>query len=125
MSRTAAIVTILALTGLSAHAAEVGIDLTLQSRHQAAVSSASTVLKHSDAPFKLSRDPMPEILMQEELDTRGPRAGCEVTTRDLCYDVRDGKIVYRRARDYMPRIGGLTPESISVRRSGVTFKYSF
>ena len=124
MRRTVAVTAFLALAVLPAHAAE-GVELSLQSRHQA-VSSAGIVMKHADAPFKLSRDPMPEILMHQELDSRGgPRAGCEVTTRDLCYDVRDGKIVYRRARDYMPRIGGLTPESISVKRSGVTFKYSF
>jgi hypothetical protein len=30
-----------------------------------------------------------------------------------------------RAREYMPRIQGLTAESVSVRRDRVIFKYSF
>ena len=75
MRRTVAITAILTLIGLPAYAAE-GVELSLQSRHQAAVASAK-VLKHTDAPFKLSRDPLPEILMHAELDTRGPRAGCQ------------------------------------------------
>lgn len=123
MRSTAAIISFLALAGLPAHAAE-GVELTLQSRNQA-VSSAGVLMKHADAPFKLDRDPMPEILLHRELDSRGPQGGCEVTTRDLCYDARDGKIVYRRAREYMPKIDGLTAESVSLRRGGVTLKYSF
>jgi hypothetical protein len=116
--------TLLALAG-PACAAE-GMELSLQSRSQAAAASTPAMkAKHADAPFRASRDPLPELLLRSEIENRGPQGSCEVTRSDLCYDLRDGKIVYRRARDYMPRISGLRPESISVRRSGVTFKYSF
>jgi hypothetical protein len=124
-------ITLTALAG-PALAAE-GMELPLQSRSQVAASSSSVAalsssvatLRHADAPFRSSRDPMPEISLREELETRGPKGACEATRADLCYDLRDGKIVYRPAREYMPKIGGLRAESISVRRSGVTFKYSF
>jgi hypothetical protein len=101
------------------------MELSLQSRSQAAASSSAATIKHADAPFKASRDPMPEIALHEEQEAHGPKGSCETTRTDFCYDLRDGKIVYRRAREYMPKIGGLTAESIGVRRSGVTFKYSF
>ena len=101
-----------------------GVELSLQSRSAAA--AASVPHKSADAPFRAGRDPLPEILLREELDKRGgPRGSCEVSASDLCYDMRDGKVVYRRAREYMPGIQGLRAESISVKRSGVTFKYSF
>ena len=36
-----------------------------------------------------------------------------------------GKIVYRGAREYMPKIDGLRAESISLRRNRFILKYSF
>ena len=111
--------------GLPALAAEGGVELSIASRNSAAAASAAPH-KNADAPFRAGRDPLPEILLREELDKRGgPRGSCEASASDLCYDMRDGKVVYRRAREYMPRIQGLRAESISVKRSGMTFKYSF
>jgi hypothetical protein len=54
-----------------------------------------------------------------------PRGACEANGSDLCYDLGDRRIVYRAARRYMPEVGGLTAESISLRRDGVRLKYSF
>lgn len=106
--------------GLPAHAAEGG-ELALRSQGLVAP-SASMSLK---APFRSGRDPMPEMLLRQEIENRGPRGACENATTDLCYDMRDGRVVYRRARAYMPRIDGLTPESVSLRRDRIVFKYSF
>ena len=122
MRRLIALTSIVATLGLPAIAAE-GPELQL--RPQGLAASAS--LKKVEAPFRAGRDPMPEILLTQELEARaaGPSASCETTARDLCYDLRDRRVVYRRAREYMPQIGGLKAESISVKRSGVTLKYSF
>ena len=115
-------IAIVASLGLPALAAE-GVDLRSRSIASASVSTAKGV--GVDAPFRTGRDPMPEMILVEELERRGPRGSCETATTALCYDLRDGRVVYRRAREYMPRINGLTPESISVRRDRVVFKYSF
>jgi hypothetical protein len=112
-------IAILASLGLPALAAE-GVDLRSRS-----IASAPAAAKSSDAPLRTGRDPLPEMILTEELERRGPRGSCETAASDVCYDLRDGRLVYRRAREYMPRIQGLTPESISVRRDRVIFKYSF
>ena len=41
------------------------------------------------------------------------------------YDTRDGRIVFMPARQYMPKVEGLTPESVALRRNGVRLKYSY
>lgn len=43
----------------------------------------------------------------------------------LCYDAGERRIVLRSARRYMPAAGGLTAESISLRRNRVVLRYSF
>jgi len=58
-------------------------------------------------------------------DPDGPRGACESSTSDLCYSLADGRIVYRPARQYMPKFDGLTAENISLRRNAIRFKYSF
>ena len=116
-------IAIVASLGLPALAAEGG-ELSLSSRGVAAPVAGAKSL-NLDAPFRAGRNPLPEMILTEELARRGPRGNCETTTTDLCYDIRDGRVVYRRAREYMPRIEGLTAESVSVRRDRVIFKYSF
>lgn len=113
-------IAIIASLGLPALAAE-GVDL----RSRSIASASASTPKGSDAPFRAGRDPLPEMILSEELERRGPRGSCETATSDLCYDLRDGRLVYRRAREYMPQIGGLRAESISVRRDRIVFKYSF
>ena len=114
-------IAILASLGLPALAAE-GVDLRSRSIASASAAAKTTL---PEGTLRTGRDPLPEMMLTEELERRGPRGSCETSTTDLCYDLRDGRVVYRRAREYMPRIDGLTAESISVRRDRVIFKYSF
>ena len=81
--------------------------------------------KHAEAPFRYARDPMPELLRREEQERRGPSGACQNAATTLCYDMNDGKIVYRPARKYMPQVEGLRAESISLRRDKLVLKYSF
>lgn len=121
--RRFAVLALAASLGLPAFAAE-GLELSWRSRGQAAESSSE--MRLGDAPFRAGRDPLPEILLRQEMESRlGPRGGCDGAASDFCYDLREGRIVYRRARAYMPRIDGLTAESISVKRDRIIFKYSF
>jgi hypothetical protein len=50
---------------------------------------------------------------------------CQHSGQDLCYDLADRRIVYRPIRQYMPRVDGLTPENVSLRRNAIIIKYSF
>jgi hypothetical protein len=112
---------VLASLAFAVQAAD-GVELSLRTK---ALASASVAPK-SDAPFAAGRDPLPQLLLLEEQERRGPNGtGCEFTARDVCYDLTDGRVVYRGARAFMPAIEGLTPESIAVRSNRVTFKYSF
>ena len=106
----------------AAQAADV-VEPSLKTK--ALASAGAPVAKQAEAPFTSAHDPMPQLTMLEEQERRGPRATCEAAARDLCFDAGDGRIVYRGARNYMPRIEGLTPESVSVRSNRVIFKYSF
>ena len=121
----AAIVFSILTAGLafSAEASE-GVDLSMKSKGMAAASSAAPS-KNAEAPFRVARDPLPELLMNAEQERRGPSGACQNAATALCYDVADGKIVYRGARQYMPKIDGLQAESMSLRRGRLTLKYSF
>lgn len=78
------------------------------------------------APFTTAvPDPLPELLYTAEQDQRDYRGECRSNGNSLCYDKYSNTVVYRPVRQYMPAIPGLTPENISVKRSGVVLKYSF
>ena len=55
----------------------------------------------------------------------GSRAGCELPGTIVCYDAAERRIGFVGARRYMPEIGGMTSEGISVSRHRVLFKYSW
>jgi hypothetical protein len=126
MRRTLVIAAILASLAAPARAGE-GVDLSIRSKSMAAAAAAATAnpSQSAEAPFRAARDPLPELLLREELESRGYKASCETSRTALCYDSTDRKIVYRGVREYMPRIEGLQAESVSVRHDRVTFKYSF
>ena len=112
---------VLASLAFAVQAAD-GVELSLRTK---ALASASVAPK-SDAPFAAGRDPLPQLLLTDELERRGPNGvGCEYNAKDVCYDLTEGRVVYRGARAFMPAIEGLTPESLALRANRVTFKYSF
>lgn len=111
--------------------ANEGADLSMKSRASASASAASASSgassgRQNEAPFTYGRDPMPQLILLEAQERRlGPKGSCEFTARDLCYDIADGRIVYRPARQYMPTFNGLTPENVTLRSNRIVFKYSF
>ena len=117
MRRTALVAALLASLALSARAND-GVDLSL--RTKALASAGSTREAPSSA---VANDIMPPLPLMGETEQLGVRNGC--ANRDVCYDYVSGHIVVRPAREYMPRVNGLTPENLSVRHNRVTFTYSF
>ena len=115
------VTSILAVLAISAQANE-GVDLSMKSKSMAA---APMPARNAEAPFRAARDPMPELLYRDELERRGPAGACQQNATALCYDLADGRIVYRPARKYMPQIDGFRAESISLRRDRIVLKYSF
>ena len=125
MRRPLLIVTLIAaFAGLPAMAGE-GVELSAKAKSLAAAGAVAPT-KQAEAPFtRGGRDPMPELLLRDELERRGPAGACETNATSLCYDLADGRIVYRPARAYMPKFDGMRAESISLRRDKLIFKYSF
>lgn len=109
------------------------VDFSGKSKAVASAAAPGRPAPFAHAPFSAARDAVPGRIreavpfgIEHRLhDPRFARAACERSAHDLCYDAADGRIVYRGARGYMPRIGELTPESISLRGHRIVFKYSF
>lgn len=53
-----------------------------------------------------------------------PGAACGRSEFEVCFD-STGRITVPGAKRFLPVLPGLTPEKLSVRRSGVVFGYSF
>lgn len=85
-----------------------GIDLAMKSKAMAAASAASAtapVVAHA-------KDPLPELLVRAENER-------------YALELQEGRLVYRGARQFMPRIEGLRAESIALRHDGLVLRYSF
>jgi len=99
-----------------------GLDLATRSKGMVGTSAPA---KNASAPFVANHDPVAGIFLREEQERRGPSGTCEAAATDLCYDLASGRVTYRGARQYMPQVGGLTPESVSLRRNTLNLRYSF
>jgi hypothetical protein len=104
-----------------AHAEESSRALQLRSK-----SAIATVVPHRSAPFvqplgEVEREP---LFSRRDLREDESRSSCESSSA-LCYDQGSGRIVYKPARQLMPSLPGLQPDSISVKRDKIVFKYTF
>lgn len=125
MPRSLVITATLAILASPALAAE-GVELSIRSKSMAAASAAATVpAKNAEAPFRVARDPIPELFVREEEQRKGLKSACENNAASLCYDLVDRRVVYRPARKYMPQIEGMRAESVSLRSDRLILKYSF
>lgn len=120
MRRSSWIAAVLACLGFAAEASD-GLELSVKSRAAASNLPARSV----QSPFTNARDPLPEMLLHEEQQSRGPRGACEYSGSDVCYDLADKRVVYRPARRYMPQMDGLKAESVSLKRNRIVLRYSF
>ena len=102
----------------SAHAGE-DADLSTRSRTLAKSIEASS---GAPAPFMSRAEVLGSLSMREAAVERAiPCADM----RAVCYDAKDRGLVYRGAREYMPRAQGLTPEGVALRRDRLILRYSF
>ncbi len=128
MRRSIALPVILSLA-FAAEANDTG-ELSLRSKALVSATSPSMISaisapRHADAPFSSSRDPLPQMLLLEEQEARVTKSVCETTARDFCYDLAEGRVVYRAARGFMPTLAGLSPEGVALRRNRIVLRYSF
>ena len=117
-----------ALTALSlGAAANDGVELrtkALASAGAASSVSATNYVKTDAASY--GRDPIATLVhMESTPGSTGPSAACSNTVSSVCYDATGGRIVYRGAREYMPKMNGFSADSISIRHNAVIFKYTF
>ena len=89
------------------------------------MAGASGPARNAAAPFVDSHDPFAGLFLREEQERRSPAGTCQAAATELCYELASGRLTYKGARRYMPQVGGLTAESVSVRRDGVLLRYSF
>ena len=115
-------ITALVLASLAFGArANDGVDLSLRSK---ALAAAATVGREAPAPAAAAESMLPLLPVMGETETLAVQsAACK--GRDVCYDALAGHIVVRPAREFMPRVNGLTAENLSVRHNRVVFTYSF
>jgi hypothetical protein len=127
MRRSIVVATLTAFAALAAQAND-GVELSLRSKMLAAA-AVIPAKQGVDAPFQAGiptgRDPLPELLLREEQEHRGPSGACEVSTTTLCYDLAERRVNFRAARGYMPKFDGLKAESVSLRHDRLILKYSF
>jgi hypothetical protein len=106
----------------------------MELRTKAIVAAGVSVSRPMDAPRvdgpfiptgAYGRDPLTALMQIEAKEHVVPSASCEASGHALCYNLVDGRIVYRGAREYMPKVQGLTPESLGMRHNRVVFSYSF
>jgi hypothetical protein len=126
MRRSICITALLVTASLGAAAANDGVELRTKALASAGTTSVvgSNYVKTDVASY--GRDPLSEIVRMESVPGgTGPQASCERSAGTVCFDAASGRIVYRGAREYMPKMSGFTAESVSVRHNAVVFKYTF
>ena len=106
-----------ALCGVQAFALE--LDQTTRSKAIAATAPAAEAKSAQHLTLQL-----PDLQGGVDADGRTFSGACSARS-DLCYDATNGRIVLRSTRNWMPAIGGLTPEHISLKKDRITFRYSF
>ena len=109
---------ILASLAFGARANDGGAELRSK-----ALASAATIREIPATPAQAADGVMPMLPVIGE--TEGVKLRSDCAGRDICYDAAAGHVVVRPAREFMPRINGLTPENLSVRHNRVIFTYSF
>jgi hypothetical protein len=120
---------ILATALCSAAWANDGMELRTKAIAAAAVATPKAMdAPRVDGPFvagPYGRDPLVALMQMEAKEHVAASASCEASGQTLCYNIADGRIVYRGAREYMPKLNGFTPESMGLRHNRVVFSYSF
>jgi hypothetical protein len=106
--------------GAAAHAEETD----LSSRSHASAAKAAEPIP-SVAPFAGRPDPLQSFSMRSPGLTLERAVPCADGLTSVCYDMRDRGVVYRGAREYMPRLQGLTPDGVALRHDRVILRYTF
>jgi hypothetical protein len=102
----------------AAHAVELDPNVRAKAVLAASASPAAVSIPSNFA----NRASSPDLVNGVDADGRTFNGACSASRAEVCYDYKDGRLVYR---NWMPDIGGFTPEALSIRRDKVIFTYSF
>lgn len=110
--------------GLAATVQAEEIDLSNRSRASAAKASEPTA---SLAPFASRQEALQSFSLRAPAAAAAAERGipCADGLRTLCYEMRDRGVLYRGARDFMPRVQGLTADGVALRHDRVILRYTF
>jgi hypothetical protein len=104
--------------------ARAGDEGDLSSRVRASAAK-STEAVPGVAPFAPHAEPAPAFTLRLPGDSPARPAGCMDGLAVVCYDSRNRGLVYRGAREFMPRVQGFTPEGVALRHDRLILRYSF
>jgi hypothetical protein len=107
--------------GASAHASD---EPDLSGRWRAGAAKSIEV-EPDVAPFAAHGESVPALMWHSHVLGTERVARCADGLVALCYDARNRGILYRGARDFMPRMDGFTPEGVALRHDRLILRYSF
>ncbi len=88
-----------------------------------ATRGASAEPTRSVAPFNAVRDPLALASSRPPAELAPHEIECRAW--GVCYDGRERQVELRGGARYLPRVQGLTPEGLSLRRDRLILRYSF
>jgi hypothetical protein len=89
------------------------------------VLTTRSITAHSSGPIFGQVDRTSEWLKPPSANGAAPPNACTANSSSLCYDYRTGRAVFRPAKQLLPPVPGLTPESITLKRDRLALNYSF
>jgi hypothetical protein len=89
-------------------------------------SSSPSTSASSSAPFHAAAVPdLPTLTPHAGMEREPIPGSCKVSASMVCYDYKDGRAVFKPARNLMPEISGMRRESLTLKRDKITLNYSF
>jgi hypothetical protein len=89
-----------------------------------AIAATAPVADQKVANQTLQQLQLPDLQGGVDANGRTLTGACALRS-ELCYDPKEGRVVLKSTRNWMPEIRGLTAEHIAVRRDRIDFRYSF
>jgi hypothetical protein len=126
MRRSMMITALTATLSLGAMANGDGVELRSKALASASSGAYASAYVKPEASASTARDPLPALMQYES--HQGSivySSSCNTSVSTVCYDAADGRIVYRGAREYMPKVDGFSADSVSLRHNAIVFKYTF
>ena len=114
----------MAFAGFALAAAHAADEADLSGRPRG-FSAKSAETANATAPFVAHVDAAAVLSLGTPAGSAERGVPCADGLSTLCYDARDRGFIYGGARKFMPRVQGLKPEGVGLRRDRLILRYSF